>query len=354
MASMDLMFSKQLNCVELFSNKFAVNSVLAGRYVVERVVREGNVYQLVHAKDLVDGVRKVVRVVNRSTVSHNILIGDLLWLRSLRTDDGRFWHSKFYAEHRDSLYVYIVFCFPRKTLRDVLADEKIYLSARHVKEISHQALRAVIALHDELTLHTDICPENIELVSDDVVSYSVYCADGSFVQRTSLASTEIRLCFYGAVGVRSSVIAGEDQYKSPEAVFGMRYSEKSDGFSLGCLISELLLGRPLFPRCLPGPNYRREKTILFDVILGPFPDDLISAIRRTYSGIFSTPTSDFPEVDASIHRRIRRYAEDALPLRALIDDDVALDLIESMVHLDFRLRVSLRHLDDHPFFHSRE
>ncbi|PPQ82343.1 hypothetical protein CVT26_013216 [Gymnopilus dilepis] len=293
--------------------RFSLKDHVIGRYIVQRVRRECRIFQLLHVKDTLDGSSKVVRVINRCLTVDSRMLAEIAWLQGQKTEDEAR-HAVFLADYRDLRYFYLVFKKPARTLKDVLYDARLYLTRRHRREIGKQLVWALRSLHREGIVHTDISLENIEIVEDADHTEAVYLYDGFFGWRDVLATSRVRLSFYGQHGLNDVGNVGDDQYRSPESVFGLRVREASDVFSLGCVLFELARRKPLFPQCPSGSLYRREKAVLFDTILGPFPDHLIQDVRLIYSDVFRTSHSDGPEIDARMSRGIRDFADQALPL----------------------------------------
>lgn len=94
----------------------------------------------------------------------------------------------------------------------------------------------------------------------------------------------------------------------------MVVNASSNVFSIGCIIAELLLRKPLFPICLPGPLYTREKSVAFDTVLGPFSDAMIHDIRRYFKGVFKYENSDFPRYDG-VSTAVVQFCEQTEPLK---------------------------------------
>lgn len=94
----------------------------------------------------------------------------------------------------------------------------------------------------------------------------------------------------------------------------MPVTSASNVFSIGCIIAELLLRKPLFPVCRAGRLYIREKTVVFDTILGPFPDALVHDICKSFKGVFKYDNSDFP-IFEGVSETVREFCEDAEPLK---------------------------------------
>jgi len=70
------------------------------------------------------------------------------------------------------------------------------------------------------------------------------------------------------------------------------YSTHSDAFSIGCLIAEMFLRRPLFIPCKSVIFYQHEKTLQFQSVLGPFSEDMIRKIHSKNSTIFDRHDAD--------------------------------------------------------------
>ncbi|KDR81284.1 hypothetical protein GALMADRAFT_208067 [Galerina marginata CBS 339.88] len=321
-----------------FPFRFLVGETITGIcYTVQNVLKEGRAYQLLRVTNKQLGHVKVVRVLDRARVSEDNMRNEITWLTDPQTSDGR--HAEFIEDQRDTFRHYIFFTHEGRTLKDVLADSTIHLTKRHIREIGMQLIRAVRKL----------CLDNVALIDSGHVSEVIYTAEGNFVSRDVLRSTKIRILYYGAVGAEDSRGVGVDQYRAPELIYGMRRHEKTDTFSLGCIMFELWTGLALIPPCQPGPLYRRDKTIAFDAVLGPFSDALIRDIRACYRGPFRF-SDGAPAVEWKVSFSLRSFSGQPPPLHDLIEDDDALDLFESMLHLEVRQRVRLNDLFNHPFF----
>jgi len=61
---------------------------------------------------------------------------------------------------------------------------------------------------------------------------------------------------------------------------------RSDYFSIGCIMAEMIVQSPLFPRIHEGPKYKHEKTLMFDSKLGNYPRVLMEQVRDQFPGIF--------------------------------------------------------------------
>lgn len=64
-------------------------------------------------------------------------------------------------------------------------------------------------------------------------------------------------------------------YRSPEIVLGVPYSQAVDMWSLGCIITELTTGRPLFPAI-----DENELLELFIMVIGIPPPEMIEKAKK--------------------------------------------------------------------------
>ncbi|XP_040411413.1 cyclin-dependent kinase-like 2 [Cygnus olor] len=127
---------------------------------------------------------------------------------------------------------YLVFEFVDHTVLDDLEAFPNGLDYSRVRKYLFQILRGVAFCHSHNIIHRDIKPENI-LVSQSGV---VKLCDFGFA-RTLAASGE---AYTDYVATR--------WYRAPELLVGdTKYGRAVDVWAIGCLVTEMLTGEPLFP-----------------------------------------------------------------------------------------------------------
>src|ERR687894_855517 len=118
------------------------------------------------------------------------------------------------------------------TLRDVLRDGRKILPERAL-ELTQGVLDALSYSHKAGIVHRDIKPANVMLTGNGAVKVM------DFGIARAVADTS-------ATMTQTAAVIGTAQYLSPEQARGETVDARSDLYSAGCLMYELLVGRPPF------------------------------------------------------------------------------------------------------------
>lgn len=119
-----------------------------------------------------------------------------------------------------------------QTLRDVLRDGRKILPERAL-ELTQGVLDALSYSHKAGIIHRDIKPANVMLTRTGQVKVM------DFGIARAVADTS-------ATMTQTAAVIGTAQYLSPEQARGETVDIRSDIYSAGCLLFELLVGRPPF------------------------------------------------------------------------------------------------------------
>lgn len=126
---------------------------------------------------------------------------------------------------RDGRSVYLVMEYvPGHTLRDVL-DAQGPLSPRHALMLLEPAIEGLAAAHTAGLVHRDIKPENVLIGTDGRVKI------GDFGLARAVSA-----------GTNTGTLIGTAAYLSPELVSGTTADERSDIYSAGIMLYEMLTG----------------------------------------------------------------------------------------------------------------
>jgi len=146
--------------------------------------------------------------INNENVAHIYEFGDI---------DGRYFMAMEYV--------------PGHTLRELLKEGS--LDREKIVNYAMQAAIALAAAHETSVIHRDIKPENIAVRNDGVVKVLDF---GLAQQKATLDNP----------GSLSGILMGTTSYMSPEQVRAQDLDERTDIWSLGVVIYEMLTGKRPF------------------------------------------------------------------------------------------------------------
>ena len=195
------------------------------------------------------------------------------------------------------------------TLRELLA-ERGALPAREVLQYMVPITSALAEAHRLGIIHRDIKPENILLSKDGRIKI----ADFGLARGASLGST---------MTVESSVVLGSVSYLSPEQVQRGISDARSDIYSLGIVLFELLTGKKPFDGETPiqiAYMHVNERI--------PAPSTLRADIPASLDAVIVKATSPNPD---------HRYSEGSELLQALRDVQIELDPSKRQLTLELDL-----------------
>ncbi|MFL5334315.1 MAG: serine/threonine-protein kinase, partial [Geminicoccaceae bacterium] len=214
-----------------------LQDALADRYSLDRELGAGGMATVYLAHDLKHD-RKVAIKVLRPALVH--ALGPERFLREIATtanlhhphvlplyDSGRT------AEPSGALLYYVMPFVEGESLRDRLTREK-QLPLDDALRIAREVADALSYAHAHGVIHRDIKPENILLESGHAL-----VADFGIARAVSTAGAD-RL-------TNTGLALGTPAYMSPEQAAGdMDVDGRSDLYSLGCVLYEMLAGQPPF------------------------------------------------------------------------------------------------------------
>jgi TolB-like protein len=116
------------------------------------------------------------------------------------------------------------------------------LPARAAVDIALQIARGLAAAHEKGIVHRDLKPENVFVLSDGRVKI----LDFGVAKLTQPASDALDTAATTAAATEPGVVLGTVGYMSPEQVQGRPLDARSDLFSLGVVIYEMLAGKRPF------------------------------------------------------------------------------------------------------------
>ena len=190
---------------------------------------------------------------------------------------GRLSHPNIVTIHdvghaEDLAYIAMEF-LPGHSLREVL-DSGVVLSTRQIAKIAHHVASGLAYAHSHGVIHRDIKPANIMVPESGQVKITDF---------------GIALLPSGSLTMAGTTV-GSPKYMSPEQVLGHKADRRSDIFSLGAVLYEMLTGRPPFA----GDDLN---AILYQVLNGipPLPSDLNASLPPAFDRIIARALAKDPD-----------------------------------------------------------
>jgi len=173
------------------------------------------------------------------------------------------------------------------TLRASLAHGRMNLHA--ALEIAVQVASALAAAHETGVVHRDIKPENIMLRPDGYAKVLDFGIAKLTEQRP--ASDHYEVGTTAVLQTRPGLVLGTGQYMSPEQARGQKVDARSDIWSLGVVLYEMVGGIPPFR--------------------GETPSDCIASILKTEPPPLSGVVPDVPlKLESILQKALRKNCEE--------------------------------------------
>jgi eukaryotic-like serine/threonine-protein kinase len=209
----------------------AEGTVLAGRYEIGRLLGRGGMAEVYLGTDRVLERPVAVKLLGSWLADDGAFVERF---RREALDAARISHPNvvgvYDAGSEDGLHFIVMEHVPGESLADALARDGPLDPDRAVA-IARSVARALGVAHRNGIVHRDVKPANVMLAADG---------------RVRLLDLGIARSLGSADLTRTTAVLGSPNYLSPEQARGERVDARSDLYSLGCVLFEMLTGRPPF------------------------------------------------------------------------------------------------------------
>ncbi len=261
-------------------------SVVAGRYRIERVLGIGGMGAVYEATQLNIGRRVALKVVRAD------FAGDPMMAKRFQreaTAAASIHHPSVVVVHEfgqtDDGTLFLVMELLEGESLSARLKRVNRLAPRDAIRITAEVLAGLEAAHEAGVVHRDLKPDNITLLASGGVKVLDF-GIARMVERggdTPAPAGQDRSAL-----TEVGQMLGTPRYMSPEAVARMPVGPAADLYAMGCILFEMLTGRPVFtdkePVILMGHHLRTEpprlREVAPDLEVPPAVEDIVDQLLR--------------------------------------------------------------------------
>lgn len=215
--------------------------------------------------------------------------------------------------------VYLIQELMETDLHRVICTQR--LTDDHCQYFVYQTLRALKALHSANVLHRDLKPSNLLLNAN----CDLKVCDFGLARSTTSCDDNI--------GFMTEYVATR-WYRAPEIMLTFHnYTTAIDVWSVGCILAEMLSGRPLFP----GEDYHSQLSLILNVLGTPTMEDYYCVkshrARNYLRGLPFTKKKPFHQLFPDVNV-------------------LAIDLLERMLTFNPAKRITVDQALNHPYLEA--
>merc|ERR1712060_950187 len=196
------------------------------------------------------------------------------------------------------------------------------LDAATTKSFLYQLLRGIAYCHQHRVLHRDLKPQNLLINREGALKLADFGLARAFGIPVRSYTHEVVTLWY----------------RAPDVLMGSRkYSTPVDIWSVGCIFSEMVNARPLFP----GTSDHDQLMKIFKILGTPN--------EQTWSSMIDLPEykSDFPFYERQPFSTLHPEFEEKIATNGI-------DLLTSMLKYEPSQRITAKAALRHPFFAEDE
>ncbi|CAF1163902.1 unnamed protein product [Rotaria sp. Silwood1] len=207
--------------------------------------------------------------------------------------------------------IYFIFEYVERDLERYLKMHSP-LDINQIRNFTQQLLTAVSVLHNHSIFHRDIKPQNILITNNGILKLADFGLAREYHEHKVFTTVVVTMW-----------------YRAPEILLASPYCTSADMWSVGCILGEMALGRPLFVAKSESRQLRR-------IIL-----------------LMGLPNEDEWPQDSPLRREaFENYSQPIITLERLIrfQDSCAIELLRSLLSFKQSLRPTAIRALEHNFF----
>ncbi|KAL5456902.1 hypothetical protein EMCRGX_G034129 [Ephydatia muelleri] len=182
----------------------------------------------------------------------------------------------------NNMDLYLVFEFMDTDLHAAIKSKLLH--SPHVQYILYQILKVIMYIHSGNCIHRDLKPSNILINSQCFIKLADF---GLMRSLTSIPFGEENIGFNP---IMTEYVATR-WYRAPEILLGsQRYTKGVDMWSVGCILAEMMSGKPLFDGTSTLNQIERIMTIIphptradIESIKSPYAQSILEQVLKRHS-----------------------------------------------------------------------
>ncbi|HZI42167.1 MAG TPA: serine/threonine-protein kinase, partial [Gemmatimonadaceae bacterium] len=203
--------------------------------------------------------------------------------------------------------VYLVMEYVEGLSLTRLLERETMLPPSRAIDIAHQVSEALVAAHELGIVHRDLKPDNIIIAPGKTGRDIAKVVDFGIAKAIEEGPTESL--------TRTGLVIGTPEYMSPEQLLGDPVDARSDIYSLGCILYQMLTGRRTFDEPTREQMIKRRLTEK-----APHPRDLVPDLPKTLDLIVARLLARAPQDRYATVAEARDLLIPAIALEGGFDD----------------------------------
>jgi eukaryotic-like serine/threonine-protein kinase len=284
--------------------------ILAGRYRLDEVIGRGGMSTVYRGTDLaLDRVVAVKVALDQLAEENPVYVARFKREAHAAAALNHLGIVTVYDAGTDGATRFIVMEYVRgRSLAQILRDERPLEPARAAR-IAAAVADALSAAHAAGIVHRDVKPGNVMVADDGAVK----------VLDFGIARSED-----AATITQTALVLGTAPYMSPEQALGQPADARSDIYSLGCVLYEMLTGEPPFMAEVPAAVMHQH------VRVAPRPPVVLSpqvppALNLLVLEMLAKSPDDRPQTTAEVRDRLRKAVAEPSTPSAVPPSDAGVD-----------------------------